>query len=68
MVNMSIFTMCLFLEAKAFSFGSSLRNRGLAIIGKIKGTIVRLILPAYSIITPCGLDGSETRGLLKVHW
>jgi nitrite transporter NirC len=46
-VNMSILTMCLFLEPKAFTFGSYLRNIGLSTVGNIMGAIVMMTLPAY---------------------
>jgi nitrite transporter NirC len=46
-VNMSVLTMCLFLESHHFSLGSYFRNIVLATIGNIIGAILMMTLPAY---------------------
>jgi nitrite transporter NirC len=46
-VNMSILTMCLFLEPNHFSMVSYFRNIGLATVGNIMGAILMMTLPAY---------------------
>jgi len=46
-VNMSILTMCLFLEPKHFSITSYFRNIALSTVGNIMGAILMMTLPAY---------------------
>jgi nitrite transporter NirC len=46
-VNMSILTMCLFLDAEAFSIGAYFRNIGLVTVGNIVGAIITMTLPAF---------------------
>jgi nitrite transporter NirC len=46
-VNMSVLTMCLFLESHHFSIGSYFRNIALATVGNIIGAILMMTLPAY---------------------
>jgi nitrite transporter NirC len=46
-VNMSILTMCLFVEPDGFSFLSYFRNIGLAVVGNVMGAILIMTLPAY---------------------
>jgi nitrite transporter NirC len=46
-VNMSILTMCLFLDGSCFSIGSYFRNIGLSTLGNIIGGILTMTLPAY---------------------
>jgi nitrite transporter NirC len=46
-VNMSILTMCLFLDGSAFSVGNYFKNIFLSAIGNMIGAIITMTLPAY---------------------
>jgi nitrite transporter NirC len=46
-VNMSILTMCLFLDSKTFSLARYFRNISLATIGNVMGALLMMTLPAY---------------------
>jgi nitrite transporter NirC len=46
-VNMSILTMCFFLEKHAFSIGNYFMNIALSAIGNVMGAILMTALPAY---------------------
>lgn len=49
-VNMSILTMCLFLDPNCFSVGNYFKNLSFSVIGNCVGGIVFMSLPAYYTI------------------